>query len=84
QNLALTTANPKEPIKYSIITLPNRVTIYNSESSLKKAIREAALASEINKKVGCHTFRPRFATHLLGNGYDIAETRSADNAPAVR
>jgi site-specific recombinase XerD len=51
---------------------------------LKKAIREAALASEINKKVGCHTFRPRFATHLLGNGYDIAETRYADNAPAVR
>lgn len=42
-----------------------------SESTLQKAVREAAQAAGINKRVGCHTFRHSFATHLLQNGYDI-------------
>ncbi|MBI4675704.1 MAG: integron integrase [Chloroflexi bacterium] len=42
-----------------------------SESTLQKAVKEAATASKINKRVGCHTFRHSFATHLLQNGYDI-------------
>jgi len=44
---------------------------YMSDSTLQKAVREAALAAKINKRVGCHTFRHSFATHLLQNGYDI-------------
>jgi integrase len=44
---------------------------YMSESTLQKAVREAAHAAGINKRVGCHTFRHSFATHLLQSGYDI-------------
>jgi len=41
------------------------------ESGLQKAVRAAARAAGINKRVTCHTFRHCFATHLLENGYDI-------------
>jgi integron integrase len=40
---------------------------YLHESGLQKALKQAG----IQKKVGCHTFRHSFATHLLQNGYDI-------------
>jgi integron integrase len=42
-----------------------------SESSLQKAVREAARRAGIDKRVTCHTLRHSFATHLLQNGYDI-------------
>jgi integron integrase len=41
------------------------------ESSLQKAIKRAATACRINKRVGCHTLRHCFATHLLEANYDI-------------
>jgi len=34
---------------------------------VKQAVRRTGIA----KKVGCHTFRHSFATHLLEAGYDI-------------
>jgi integron integrase len=44
---------------------------YLHESGLQKAIKQAVRQAGITKRVGCHTFRHSFATHLLQNGYDI-------------
>ena len=41
------------------------------ESGLQKAVRQAARAAGLDKRVTCHTFRHSFATHLLENHYDI-------------
>jgi len=41
------------------------------ESIIRKAIYRAKRETGIAKKVGCHTFRHSFATHLLMTGYDI-------------
>ena len=41
------------------------------ESGIQKALKQAVKQVRIAKKIGCHTFRHSFATHLLENGYDI-------------
>ncbi|MCU7906861.1 MAG: tyrosine-type recombinase/integrase, partial [Candidatus Thiodiazotropha sp. (ex Epidulcina cf. delphinae)] len=41
------------------------------QSAIQKAIKRAASACHINKRVGCHTLRHSFATHLLEANYDI-------------
>ena len=41
------------------------------ESGLQKAVRAAARAAGLDKRVTCHTFRHSYATHLLENHYDI-------------
>ena len=41
------------------------------ESCIQKAVKQAARRAGINKRVGCHTFRHSFATHLMEAGYDI-------------
>jgi integron integrase len=38
---------------------------------LQRAVKEASRRSGVTKRVGCHTFRHSFATHLLESGYDI-------------
>gem|GEM_PF-2869126 len=42
-----------------------------NENTIQKAVRKAASESGINKRVGCHTLRHSFATHLLEAHYDI-------------
>jgi site-specific recombinase XerD len=41
------------------------------ERGLQKAVKQANFSAQINKRVGCHTFRHSIATHLLQNHYDI-------------
>ncbi|MGF1497887.1 MAG: integron integrase [Elainellaceae cyanobacterium] len=41
------------------------------ESGIQRSLKQAVRLARINKRVGCHTLRHSFATHLIGNGYDI-------------
>src|SRR5438552_11409637 len=41
------------------------------ETVVQRAVRAAAESAGIVKRVGCHTFRHSFATHLLERGHDI-------------
>ncbi|NJL57985.1 integron integrase [bacterium] len=45
------------------------------ESGLQKAVKQAVRSAGLQKRVGCHTFRHSFATHLLQNGYDIRKVQ---------
>jgi integron integrase len=41
------------------------------ESGIQKAVKRAATALDIHKRVSCHTLRHCFATHLLDANHDI-------------
>ena len=48
---------------------PSRYRLH--ESVVQKAVAEAARSAGLTKRVGPHTLRHCFATHLLEAGYDI-------------
>ena len=41
------------------------------ESGLQKAVKVAVVRAGVKKRVGCHTLRHSYATHLLENGMNI-------------
>jgi len=61
-------APPSEPV--TTASAPNRRHDLH-RSIIQKAVTKAARAARLTKRMRCHTLRHSFATHLLGNGYDI-------------
>jgi integron integrase len=57
--------------EYTDAATGQRRTHHLHQSVLQRAVTEAARRANVTQRVGCHTFRHSFATHLLESGYDI-------------
>ena len=51
------------------------------ESAVQRAVTEAGRMAGLTKRVGCHTFRHSFATHLLESGPTSARSRNSSAMP---
>ena len=57
--------------EYWHVASHQRRTHHLHPTVLQRAVAEAGRRAGITQRVGCHTFRHSFATHLLESGYDI-------------
>lgn len=57
--------------EYVHVPTGQRRVHHTHPTGLQRAVAEAARRSGIGQRVGCHTFRHSFATHLLESGSDI-------------
>ena len=57
--------------EYLDVASGKRHTHHLHPSVLQRAVSDAGKRAGIAQRVGCHTFRHSFATHLLEAGYDI-------------
>ena len=57
---------------------------HRHQSSVQRAVRNAAKDAGLRKRVTCHTFRHSFATHLLQDGYDIRTIQELLGHSSVR
>lgn len=47
-----------------------------TDESVLKVVKKASKLAKITKRIGTHTLRHSFATHLIENGYDVASVQS--------
>ena len=58
-------------VEYLHVASGQRRTHHIHATALQRAVGDAARRAGVVQRVGCHTFRHSFATHLLESGYDI-------------
>jgi len=63
-------------LDYNSFLFKGNKKLHISKETIGKIIKDATKKAKIKKNVHCHTLRHSFATHLIENGYSVAEVQS--------